>query len=671
MEQRSRTQPEGTAEPLRRAEALESGALPPPPVPVRAADPPREPPRPIPLGPGSPSAGAGTPPAPIPVRAVPNTPVVLSQQQKQQHGVAVGGQGWRRCRKAVGVREELEERAEEGAAAVMWRDFVHQHRSWAVSAAFHAVLVLILGLTTFSISGGQIDLTSLAHVIEDFEPESVDTLRIDKPEIEGVSSDVVGRVELTSLDPKVDVQSAGEGIDAASAEVTEFGIEKAPYNDLLTELGRGTGRADARGTGQGNRGLGLGILGAGTGLGQRGSRRGDAVGRGATRQSEEAVDLALKWLAEHQLYDGSWSYHHHVAPSCQGQCPDPGQIPEARIAATAMGVLPFLGAGQTNQLGQYQRTVAAGLNYLMRRMELQPQGGKLSEKGGRMYSHGLATIALCEAYAMQVDPRTVHNRQLAYYRGDGHSSPGEAPPKPRQPPIPLPGLGRAAQAALDFVTYAQDPVGGGWRYEPREPGDTSMVGWQLMAWMSGKMSYLRVSPLTAVRAGHYLDHVQVDQYGADYGYTDKTKRTKGTQAIGLLCRMYLGWPREHPGITEGVQQMSRSGPSPGYMYYDYYATQVLHHYGGEEWERWNPRMRDSLVGSQSKAGHTAGSWHFPGGDRGADKGGRLYCTSLAAMTLEVYYRHMPLYGKNVLKHAGVPEDQPAEKAEEDQAKDEF
>ena len=33
------------------------------------------------------------------------------------------------------------------------------------------------------------------------------------------------------------------------------------------------------------------------------------------------------------------------------------------------------------------------------------------------------------------------------------------------------------------------------------------------------------------------------------------------------------------------------------------------------------------------------------GDHGSDSGGRIYCTSMATMILEVYYRHMPLYGK--------------------------
>jgi hypothetical protein len=52
-----------------------------------------------------------------------------------------------------------------------------------------------------------------------------------------------------------------------------------------------------------------------------------------------------------------------------------------------------------------------------------------------------------------------------------------------------------------------------------------------------------------------------------------------------------------------------------------------------------------LVNSQAKAGHEAGSWYMPGGDLGSREGGRLYCTSMATMVLEVYYRHLPIYRK--------------------------
>jgi hypothetical protein len=78
------------------------------------------------------------------------------------------------------------------------------------------------------------------------------------------------------------------------------------------------------------------------------------------------------------------------------------------------------------------------------------------------------------------------------------------------------------------------------------------------------------------------------------------------------------------------------------MYFNYYTTQVLHHYGGPQWDQWNQQMRDYLVESQVRHGHEHGSWFFP--DEHALAGGRLYTTAMCVMILEVYYRHLPLYG---------------------------
>jgi hypothetical protein len=59
-------------------------------------------------------------------------------------------------------------------------------------------------------------------------------------------------------------------------------------------------------------------------------------------------------------------------------------------------------------------------------------------------------------------------------------------------------------------------------------------------------------------------------------------------------------------------------------------------------------MREHLLATQSLEGHRAGSWFFD--DRhGGGRGGRLYCTALAAMSLEVYYRHQPIYQPNVVE----------------------
>ena len=327
--------------------------------------------------------------------------------------------------------------------------------------------------------------------------------------------------------------------------------------------------------------------------------------RGTTKTNEKAVADALKWLAAHQLRDGSWSFDHREGP-CQGRCGNHGSLQDAHMGATALGVLPFLGYGQTHKKGKYKDVVRRALTFLVRGMK---QNGSLHEPGGTMYSHGLAAIALCEAYAM-----TGGDRELF------------AP----------------AQRSLDFISAAQDPVGGGWRYNLKQAGDTSVVGWQIMALKSGQLSSLTIDPRTIRGAAKFLDSVQTES-GAFYGYTTPGAGS-ATTAIGLLCRMYLGWKRDNPALERGVEFLSKTGPSQGNMYYNYYATQVMRHYGGPKWETWDKQMRTYLVSKQAKEGHEAGSWYFgDGADHGAARGGRLYSTSMAAMILEVYYSKQPLY----------------------------
>jgi hypothetical protein len=72
------------------------------------------------------------------------------------------------------------------------------------------------------------------------------------------------------------------------------------------------------------------------------------------------------------------------------------------------------------------------------------------------------------------------------------------------------------------------------------------------------------------------------------------------------------------------------------MYFKYYASKAFQRYGGAAWERWKARMHEELAASQEEAGVAAGSWHFAGGgDHGSSRGGRLYCTSLATMILQL------------------------------------
>lgn len=366
------------------------------------------------------------------------------------------------------------------------------------------------------------------------------------------------------------------------------------------------------------------------GIAGRQGRRGMAVGLGATAESEAAVDRALAWIAAHQTPDGYWTFDLRDC-NCNGDCENRGTATRARYAATALALLPFLGAGQTHERGYYRKTIEDGLLYLIEASE-KNSNGSFHEPIGTMYSHGLASLALCEALSMSTtDPGKTNGR----YRKQ-------------------PRLRRAANKAIRFIEYAQHPQGG-WRYEPGQRGDTSVVGWQIMALKSGEMAGLTVKPRTWERADQFLNQVQSGDYGERYGYLSNSPRP-GTTSVGLLCRMYRGWDRSHLGIVAGAEYLDEEGPAVENVYYNYYATQVMHHYGGPLWENWHPLLRDHLVKTQSTRGHETGSWYFndslenggvlSGGINNV--GGRLYVTSLATMILEVYYRHMPIYSQQAV-----------------------
>ncbi len=339
-----------------------------------------------------------------------------------------------------------------------------------------------------------------------------------------------------------------------------------------------------------------------------------AIG-GGTPASEAAVDKALKWLAEHQNTDGSWSFDHRASPKCKGRCKDPGNLAQSKIAATAMALLPFLGTGETHHQGKYKRTIEQGLYFLVRSTHVEGDRASLLEPGGRMYGHGLASIALCEAYGM------THDKWL-------------------QDP---------AQRAVNFIVWAQDPnpATGGWRYYPQQAGDTSVVGWQVMALRGphgvseGAARGDRQSRLLS-RFGPDLQRfvLRLHRTGQRTGHFGHRPVVPDVHGLGA------GESALQQGVAGLVQlgpSLDKSGPPRNNLYYDYYATQVMHHYGGSDWQRWNVAMRDYLVKTQFDQGHTRGSWHFEGSDHGFAPGGRLYCTALATMILEVYYRHMPLY----------------------------
>ena len=197
------------------------------------------------------------------------------------------------------------------------------------------------------------------------------------------------------------------------------------------------------------------------------------------------------------------------------------------------------------------------------------------------------------------------------------------------------------------MVYAQHEKGG-WRYQPGEPGDTSVTGWQITALKSGSLAKLKIPRNVWYKAANFLDDVQEDR-GASYGYQTPSRKRRSMSVVGLFCRMLLGWPKNHPPMLKGMAKIANQVPHQSNMYFNYYASQALHHMGGPGWKRWNPRMRRYLVESQATDGHERGSWYFK--EAWSDRGGRLYTTTLAILTLEVYYRYMPMYQESFVGDA--------------------
>jgi len=499
------------------------------------------------------------------------------------------------------------------AGATHWRDLVAgiATQSWLASMVVHLAVFLVLALVLGTVHvSATLRAGPVFEVIE--EPVSLE------PEIEHF---VVGDAPLepTILNAETLAMSEPPGeIDGElvlGAALEPGGITSRSPGQLGTgalTVGFGTGPAIREENGLGGSGPGNrpGIGGNKSGFEfRRGDKIGNLKGSGATIPSERAVAAALSWLARHQSPDGRWSLEH--TPRCRsGMCSGPGQQ-RADAAATALGLLPFLAAGQTHESpGLYRKNIAAGIEWLIKN---QQRSGDLSAGGSQMYSHGLATIALCEAYGMTGDSR----------------------------------LGYAAQTALDFIAAGQNRDGA-WRYtHGTDQSDTSVFGWQVMALKSGQMAGLKVKSETMQLCQQYLRKVALGQYQSEFSYTPGGGPTQTMTSVGLLTSQYLGARRDDPVVLGGLDYLARRKPTAAQpnTYYWYYATQVMHNVPGPQWDDWNRSMRRLLIETQEPTGCQAGSWNplEPNPDPWGNQGGRLMVTSLSCLTLEVYYRYLPLY----------------------------
>jgi len=394
------------------------------------------------------------------------------------------------------------------------------------------------------------------------------------------------------------------------------GVFQGP--EAMADLGNAKGADLSAGAG--------GSMSAGGMVGRSGGGKKAALSQGGGSEiSEAAVARGLRWLANTQNKDGSWSIEKL------------GGNTKNDVAGAALGVLPFLAAGITHRPNseKVEETVEGGrknrvdhsqvvqraLNFLM--LKQNKRTGAYNENA---YAHSLATIALCEASGLTGDAQ----------------------------------LRASAQRGISHVIDFQDPKGGGWRYTPKQEGDMSVTGWMFMALKSAQMAGIRVPADRYKLVERFLDQC-LNKVSGGYGYQDASASPPMT-AAGMLCRLYQGTRPNNESLRKGAKIILANPPTQnGDIYYLYYATQAMHHMGSQDecWDLWNlgpgrngkGGIRDFLIekqvggprSSKPAPATLAGSWNPEGDTHAVREGGRLMQTSLALLTLEVYYRHLPLY----------------------------
>ena len=353
---------------------------------------------------------------------------------------------------------------------------------------------------------------------------------------------------------------------------------------------------------------------------------------GGSKATESAVVRALEWFKRNQENDGSWAWRRHDS------------------AATGLVMLAYMGYGakhiKQGGFEGYQEQLDKAMNWMLSKERKGDMRG-----GGNMYDHGIAAIAMAEAYYMTKDP----------------------------------SLRPVVQRIVDFTVSAQNPITGGWRYKPYmekkslrdidhfspldfnsrkgyvTPGDMSVTGWHIMALKSAQVAGIEVPNEVIDKAYKFMEQKRSSQ--STYGYLGKSSATPALVAQGMFCQHILrphaitrglassgeidmynrqsaGYIGKHLPDSGSVESHMRQGRKEEYSYYYwYYASLALHQQQGDIWNQWNARMSPILLKLQESGGTDDGSW-APEGKWGGGAG-RVVTTALGALSLEVYYRYLP------------------------------
>ncbi|NIP96654.1 MAG: terpene cyclase/mutase family protein [Akkermansiaceae bacterium] len=306
-----------------------------------------------------------------------------------------------------------------------------------------------------------------------------------------------------------------------------------------------------------------------------------------TPEVRASITKGLEWLAKegNQNPDGSW-----------GSSSNP-------VAETSLSLMAFMLKGYVpGRGGRYGRVMDNAITYLINKG--RDQRGFLGTPNNHagMYEHGLAVLALSEAWGQSKNPR----------------------------------LKTSLRRAVDIVLRAQNPEGG-WRYnpEPRD-ADLSMTVMQLVALNSAREAGIAVPDTTIDQATKYVLSCQDESSGGFRYMPNSGEPGFARTAAGVMSLIMCG-QRRHKATQRGLAFL-KAYPErkfdknyPRFHYSHYYAVQAMYQAGESDFQAWYPKISATILSKQEQDG----SW------RGAH--GQAYGTSLSILILGVPYRYLPIY----------------------------
>lgn len=307
----------------------------------------------------------------------------------------------------------------------------------------------------------------------------------------------------------------------------------------------------------------------------------------------QAIGQALDWLARTQEKSGAWD-----VAKWQGSR-------EYKVGLTGMALLALAKESGMRAGSAHADAARKALDYLARQQD--SEGAIGPPCSGRMYNHGIATVAMLEAYGRTGDSAL------------------------REP------IGRA----LKFI-QAQQSAAGGWGYDNRagQAPNTSISFWQLQALQMAGAAGIGDAATTAARQrglrwlGGVIDGNGLVGYQArgDFPYGSETLTAMGAVCLGASRPQASDAAPSIQLVQRTLQSVAAKVDAQTDFYRTFFLARAARVAGGPQFEQPLARLRQSLIASRNTTGSAPGSWEPVGA--WSPVGGRIYSTAMAALSLQ-------------------------------------